>query len=222
MSKPKPPDTPVDKSRRLDVPCKPGQTEDRAVTDLMAQGVASNASLVLRYMQAEQGSLSLSDMVASLNENGAAVNRGDMASAEKMLTAQAAALNAIFSELARRAALNMGDYLDATDRYMRLALKAQSQCRATVETLAEMKNPPVLFARQANINNGGQQQVNNGPDRNSPRMGTHPAETVFRPNELLEDRTHGNPTMDTRATAAPSRTNQGLEPVGAVNRPANR
>jgi len=31
----------------------------------------------------------------------------------------------------------------------------------TLETLATIKNPPVVFARQANVNNGGQ-QVNNG------------------------------------------------------------
>jgi hypothetical protein len=107
------------------------------------------------------------------------------------------------------------------DRYLRLALKAQSQCRATVETLAEMKNPPVVFARQANITTGGQQQVNNGGMPHSAPASAHPGETASRPNELLEDRTHGSPTMDTRATAAASRTNQGLEPVGAVNRPPN-
>jgi hypothetical protein len=36
-----------------------------------------------------------------------------------------------------------------------LALKAQSQCRATLETLAAIKNPqPVAFVRQANIAHG--------------------------------------------------------------------
>ena len=44
---------------------------------------------------------------------------------------------------------------------MRMAMKAQSQCRMTIETLATLKNPQVVFAKQANINNGGQQQVNN-------------------------------------------------------------
>ena len=42
---------------------------------------------------------------------------------------------------------------------MRMAMKAQNQCRMTLETLATIKNPPVVFAKQANINNGGQQQV---------------------------------------------------------------
>jgi hypothetical protein len=35
--------------------------------------------------------------------------------------------------------------------YLRLGLKAQSQCRATLETLAAIKNPrPVAFVQQAN------------------------------------------------------------------------
>lgn len=34
--------------------------------------------------------------------------------------------------------------------------KAQSQCRATLETLAAIKNPPVIYAKQANISNGPQ------------------------------------------------------------------
>jgi hypothetical protein len=50
------------------------------------------------------------------------------------------------------------------ENYMRMAMRAQNQCRMTLETLATIKNPPVVFAKQANINNGGQKQVNK-PDR---------------------------------------------------------
>ncbi len=85
---------------------------------------------------------------------------GDMKRAEAMLFGQAHALQAIFMTLARRA--NRQDYLAHLEAYMRMALKAQNQCRLTLETLATIKNPPVVYARQANINNGGQQQVNNG------------------------------------------------------------
>jgi hypothetical protein len=45
---------------------------------------------------------------------------------------------------------------------MRMALKAQAQCRATLETLATIKNPSVVFARQANIAQGPQQANNKG------------------------------------------------------------
>ena len=32
----------------------------------------------------------------------------------------------------------------------------------TLEAVATIKNPPAVYARPANINNSGQQQVNNG------------------------------------------------------------
>ena len=176
----------VDKSRCLEILGVKGRTEDQLMADLVAQGVATNATTAVRYINADHGAISLTDMVASLREHGEAVNRGDLSAAERMLNAQAVALNTMFAELARRASLNMGEHLDAMDRYMRLALKAQSQSRATVETLAAIKNPPVVFARQANIAHGPQ-QVNNGPAPNSTPASAHPRKTVSKPNELLED-----------------------------------
>jgi hypothetical protein len=51
--------------------------------------------------------------------------------------------------------------MDAADRYLRLALKAQAQAVRTIEALGELKNPrPVTFVRQANVAHN--QQVNNG------------------------------------------------------------
>lgn len=150
------------KSERLDVPARPGVSDDRAVTDMLAAGEVTGALAMVGFAVGDHGELSLTDMVKSLRASGEAVNRGDLRAGEAMLNAQAVALNTMFGALARRAALNMGTYMGATETYLRLALKAQSQSRATVETLAAIKNPPMVFARQANINNGGQQQVNNG------------------------------------------------------------
>lgn len=210
------------KSRRLEIPTRPGTIEDELLADLITEGDATSASTAMRFVQVEHGEVSLTHMVASLRKSGDAVNRGDLTGAERMLNSQAVALNAIFADLARRASLNMAEYIGAAETYLRLALKAQSQCRATLETLAAIKNPPVVFARQANINNGGQQQVNNGPALTSTPASAHPGETVSRPNELIEDRTHGSPQVDTGAAAAAGRTNQGLEPVGALDRPPKR
>ena len=82
----------------------------------------------------------------------------------------------------------------AAEMYMRLALKSQSQCRATVETLAEIKNPShVAFVRQANIANGPQ-QVNNGIAADAPRA----VENVIQPSKLLEGERIGE-RMDTGA-----------------------
>ena len=229
-TKPAPAPEPTPKSRRLEIRAKVGMSEDRLIADLVADGEATNASTALRFVHADHGELSLTDMVASLRTHGEAINRGDLSAAERMLNAQAVALNAIFAELARRAALNMGAHLGATESYMRLALKAQSQSRATVETLAAIKNPPVVFARQANIAHGPQ-QVNNGPAP-MPDKGlgpTHAADGIAPalekpspPTELLEDRTHGRTQLDARTTKATGRAHPQLEPVGVLDRPAHR
>jgi hypothetical protein len=142
-----------------------------------------------------------------------------------MLNAQAVSLNSIFAELARRSALNVGEHMDAMERYMRLALKAQGQCRATLETLAAIKNPPVVFARQANISNGPQ-QVNNGVLADSRSNTRAPAqacgEIENQQTKLLQGTRHGGTTLDAGATGTPARGDQTLETVGAVHRTEQR
>ncbi len=178
--------TAAEKKRTIGIHVKPGETIEQATADLVVRGTARNASTILQFSECEYSDLSLMDMARSLRVQGEAVNAGDLSAAERLLNAQAASLNAIFNELARRAALNMGEYLHATETYMRLALKAQAQCRATIETLAEMKAPrAVAFVKQANIANGPQ-QVNNaeGSFPDSTRAGAEKSEN--RLNELLE------------------------------------
>lgn len=106
---------------------------------------------------------------------------------------------------------------------MRMGMKAQSQCRATLQALAEIKNPhSVAFVKQANINNGGNQQVNNGV-----ALGAIPSPAPARENEteqtkLLEGMTDGSTYMDAGTTPATGRGNKALEPLEAVNRAKNR
>ncbi|RTL22975.1 MAG: hypothetical protein EKK52_04875 [Burkholderiales bacterium] len=201
-------------------PDAPGQTHDQLMAKVASVGVVGNARSLVMFGEATFGELSLTDCAKVLTATAQGFNDGDLSAAVTMLSSQAVALNAMFGELARRSALNMGEYIDASERYMRLALKVQGQCRATLEALAAIKNPPVVFARQANINNGGQQQVNNGAVLPTNAEATHAEKTVSEPNELLEDLTDGRTQLDTRATTTTGRANPGLEPLGAVNRPA--
>jgi hypothetical protein len=142
-----------------------------------------------------------------------------LAAIEALLTGHIVALNAVFVRFALRAHVNLGQHLDATERYTRLALKAQSQCRATAETLATIKNPSTVFARQANIAQGPQ-QVNNMVALTN---GTNPdlaraENSKSVQNELLE--AHGD-RLDARTANATSGSDQGLAPVGALDGPAN-
>jgi hypothetical protein len=148
---------PVSGSKVVRVAATEGMTRERMLAELAGDGVASNAYTMSTFSRATFGDLELTDAIDVLRSGANTANGGDLSAAVTMLSSQAVALNAMFGELARRSALNLGEYLDASERYMRLALKAQGQCRATLETLAAIKNPPVVFARQANINNGGQQ-----------------------------------------------------------------
>ena len=112
-----------------------------------------------------------------LKESTEAIHHGDMKAVEAMLYGQAVALQTMFTNLARRADCQQGR-LDNIEALLKLAFKAQNQCRMTLETLSNVKNPPVVYARQANITSGPQ-QVNNGL--------THATEKNIVQNELLED-----------------------------------
>lgn len=84
------------------------------------------------------------------------VCKGDMTLASEMLTAQALSLDALFTELTRRATTNFGDYPLAAERYARLAFKAQGNCRASLEALAKLHQPREQTVRHVHVNEGGQ------------------------------------------------------------------
>lgn len=96
------------------------------------------------------------DFVDHVKTTAAKAEAGDLAIASQILASQALTLDAMFGEMARRAANNMGEYIDAAERYGRLALKAQSNCRATLETLAKLHQPREQTVRHVHVNEGGQ------------------------------------------------------------------
>jgi hypothetical protein len=151
----------------------PAPAEDIETANALAEMAVRpciNAAAVMVAYTKPLGEQDAGSLAAVLHVDMLAVSKGDLSRAEAMLFGQAHALQAIFMNLARRSTAQ--EYMKNSETYLRLALKAQSQCRATLETLAAIKNPPVVFARQANINNGGQQQVNNGavPPASLPRQ----------------------------------------------------
>jgi len=159
----------------------------------------------------------LMPLVNELQAQADQANKGNLQRTEAMLMIQAHTLDSIFNEMARIATLNIGEYMGAVETYMRLALKAQGQCRATLETLAQIKNPaPVAFFKQANIANGPQ-QVNNGAGA-APR-----AENIEnQPNEILAlEQRDGSTQVDFGATATAIGAHSNVAPLGAGKRTAN-
>lgn len=222
MSKAKP--APAKPASNIDANClkleqDPAQSDEAQIAGVALGGIAVNAMTARTFAAGTFGTLDLTECVNVLRKRADATHAGDLKHAEAVLTAQAATLDAIFNEMARRAALNMGEYMDATERYMRLALKAQSQCRTTLETLAALKNPPVVFARQANIAHGPQ-QVNNGQAIGSDN--TRALENQTGQNEVLEGLAYGGAEMDTRATTAAAGGNPEVEALAASHRTKKR
>lgn len=213
------------RAAQLDVPLEIGQTLEEKSARLIAEGIASNAFVSLLFAQHSgvAGGTELNELVKSTRAVVGRAAKGETDQADGLLTSQAIALNAVFLEMSRRAALNMGQHMGAMETYMRLALKAQSQCRTTLETLAEIKNPrAVAFVKHANIA-GGHQQVNNlAPEIPGPvpeEAGR--AETKRRPNELLEEISDAQ-WLDPRAAPATGAGNPELATLGGGDRPAQR
>lgn len=143
------------------------------------------------------------------------VVKGNSKAAESMLIGQAFTLQSMFSQLALRA--ERQELLSHWETHMRMALKVQNQCRMTLETLATIQNPPVVFAKQANINNGRQQQVNNGATPLTPP--SHAVNEQSEQNKLLE--APDGERMDFGTKGATTAGDSAMAPVGAVDGAAN-
>jgi hypothetical protein len=145
------------------------------------------------------------------------IKNGDLSDLEGRLAAQTIVLDVMFNEMAGRAAANVGTHMAATEIYMRMALKAQAQCAKTVEILATMKNPPVVFAKQMNVANN--QQVNNGTFSTNTHERAHAGETINQSNELLKKDNHA--TLDSRGTTTTSGADKAMAAVETQHRRDN-
>ncbi len=187
--------------------------EDKAVT--IARTVLRptvQAAETLQEYGKRYGTLDLSGLIDALTAQTKAATDGDLGRGEAMLAAQAHVLDAVFNNLARRA--NNAEYMNNFDRYLKLALRAQSQCRATWETLATMKNPPMVgYVRQANIAHGPQQVNNAASTAGDP---SRPRENTDMQSKLLEE--NSGERLDIGAAGAAGRANPAMAPLGKVDR----
>lgn len=141
------------------------------------------------------------------------IKGGDLSDVESMLYSQASALNLMFAEMSRMALSNIynGQTFEGGKAYMGLALKAQNQSRMTLETLGNIKNPPIVYAKQANITNGPQ-QVNNGTAPRSPAT-----EKEKPPSKVLEQ-IHEQ-RMDSGTQGKTDTGHSAVEAMATRNRP---
>lgn len=139
-----------------------GESEDQALARyaLMPEMNSLHSITELTQLRLFNEPLDMNSLVDELRNQVDRVKSGDLSRSEDMLVSQAHTLDRLFNKLILRASSNMkAGYLGASDTYLKLALKSQSQCKATWEAVSNIKNPSVVKANQ--INMAQNQQVNN-------------------------------------------------------------
>jgi len=183
--------------------------DKRRATQALIASPEAHAVIVMQASALAGELFDVPEMAEELRAQAKAVQSGDMSRVEAMLITQAIVLEDIFTNMASKAMTQ--SQLPAMEGLMRMALRAQNQCRATLETLATIKNPPVVIARQANISQG-HQQINNAP--------THAGKIEKSQNELLEVTNHER--LDIRAPSQAIGHDSPMEAVGEKHRGKNR
>lgn len=170
------------------------QSESERYANASLSASTMSAALSADFTKSMFPDVNLADSISVLSSKIATIQNGDMQPIEAMLIGQAQALQTMFVTLGRKAVAQT--QLPHYTAFMNMALKAQSQSRATIQALTELKYPKqATFVKQANIANG-HQQVNNATNTHAP---AHAEEKTIQSNELLEAK-NGSKTMDNRAT----------------------
>ena len=195
----------------------PDDTEKSAIAKAVIRPSLHGAATVQTYSKWVSAELGLKELVSAFAEQTEAVINGDLDRAEAMLTVQAHTLDTIYNSLARKA-MN-AELLSQFETFLKLALRAQSQCRSTWESLSAIKNPPMVgYIRQANIAHGPQ-QVNN-------ETSTRTREIQKAPNKVLEGTEHEpDQWLDVLDGGTPTKaagTDSAVEAVGEIDGPEDK
>lgn len=191
-----------------------GKTPAEDIAGLLVEGIGPNTLVASEFLGGSvvpESQVDLTALYVAMDLSSTAVAKGDLRGVEKMLAAQTVSLNGIFVALSQWA--KNARVMDNMNRYMRLALRAQSQCTRTAEVLATMLNPPVVIARQANVVQGDQ-QVNTAVVN----QGVAPVALVSPPTKLLG--AHGE-RLDIGTEGTSGAGDPPLEAVAEVDRAEN-
>lgn len=159
-------------------------------------GAATAIAAIHAGGSALRGEVSLTEealpLLKQLARNRARLETNGTQQLERVLMSQVEVLNQLFLKLITTGALQYGS--EYGQRLIELALSAQNQCRRTISTLNELKNPKrVQFVKQ---------QMNQ----------------LNQVNQLLLE-AQNNAEMDTRGAGTPATSDRPLEAVEALQRP---
>ena len=178
--------------------CQPDETEEQSLARTMISPALQSAATINEYVNSPVD-LDLQAIIACLDKQVGQVKSGNFDSIEQMMLVQAYTLDVIANNLFRRS--KNQEYLNQLEVHLKLGLRAQSQSRANLEALVNMKTPKTRL-NQTNIAHN--QQINNSLRNEN------------RPNELLE-KTDGE-RLDGETPQEAVRVDSDLATVGEQHR----
>ena len=187
--------------RDLTIMVQPGESEEQAVARTMMNPALQSAITLLDYINSPE-EIYLTAMIDSLEKQVDLVKSGDLTSVEQIFLVQAHTLDAIANYMFRRA--RNQEYMSNFEAHMKLGLRAQNQCRTTLEALVRTKTPKTHL-NQTNI--GYHQQVNNRLEKAQSKLSS--AEEMY------------GKRMDPETPQEAVRSDTPLEAVGAKHWPKN-
>lgn len=196
--------------REHDTSAKSNEGGDMAKM-LLTPGVASARAIRALEGRRLPKSIDLVDLRDALERQVATMRDKGSDQQEAMLWDQAVTLQQMFVRLIERA--EQQNLADHHTKLLQLALRAQTQSRATLQALADLRTPRShVFARQANV--AQNQQINHMESPASPDSD----KTQIEQNELLEGHA-SEQRLDTGTTSSTGTGNPAMETVGAFHRP---
>jgi hypothetical protein len=211
------------KPKPLKVHLQEGEAEELALARTVLRPTVQGAVTVREYSKWFPGeACDLGELVNALSEQTSLVTDGKLERGEAMLAVQAHTLDAIYNNLARRA--QNAEYLSQFDTYLKFALRAQAQCRATWEAISEIQNPPIAgYVNQANI--AQNQLVNNdaGNFETSTRTRAQARKNQKAQSKLLEHVDHEpDKWLDRGTSTTAERADSAVEAVEESTGPRTR
>ncbi|WP_321327000.1 hypothetical protein [uncultured Parasphingorhabdus sp.] len=150
-----------DRADSLKIERQPGKTDSRLLTEVAMRPMIRNGFIVGnlggKHFSGKQPDLT--DTVEIMAQACEKVRANDLSDQRDILTSQAMALDAVFTIMVSRAENNLKDHFSAAERFMRLGLKAQAQCRTTIETLDRLARDGVQTVKHVHVDNRGGQAV---------------------------------------------------------------
>ena len=142
---------------RKEIQLNPGAMQEekgKTFADLLTSPEFASYRVIARMQPSElYQDMDVPTLLETLRAHTKAVKDGNADALEASLVGQSEALQALFVRLAELAMQQ--DRVSNLSALMKLALRAQSQYRSTVEAVSQFKKPPAIY--QANFTTGTQQ-----------------------------------------------------------------